>query len=388
MRFLVYLLVVYFLVYFQKQAHGCVMVKKAGYSEAIAHEAAVEAAPVREPSVRLDADADGDDALANLWLTITGAVPYSSDASGDDDDKAQQGYDKSPRQRKADCTKVRMLLKSDGISANVRDRSGASLLYHALQYDHRRMAEMLRVVVEAGADVNMPTHIVGGLLPLDTEWLEVDEDNPHVEVNRAKREYLISHGARQSDSEAEGRARAEAEAKAARIRAEEAALEQRLADARHATAMAEVPSWDTPDAAELTSLHLPASVPPAAPAAFVTLTYKGRSETVEFSSLGDLSVLFDETARLFDLLPSRYATKLILKGKSLQRTESAFELFGGPTNAAPPKVMVMASAREAVATIGSSMPDLHTPSFAAEHGSRKGGIPTSKGVRQASMKKS
>ena len=99
MRFLVYLLVVYFLVYFQKQAHGCVMVKKA---EAIAHEAAVEAAPVREPSVRLDADADGDDALANLWLTITGAVPYSSDASGDDDDKAQQGYDKSPRQRKAD----------------------------------------------------------------------------------------------------------------------------------------------------------------------------------------------------------------------------------------------------------------------------------------------
>ena len=125
---------------------------------------------------------------------------------------------------------------------------------------------MLRVVVEAGADVNMPTHIVGGLLPLDTEWLEVDEDNPHVEVNRAKREYLISHGARQSDSEAEGCARAEAQAKAARIRAEEVALEQRLADTRHATAKAEVPSWDTPDDAELTSLHLAVSVPPAAPA--------------------------------------------------------------------------------------------------------------------------
>ena len=355
-------------------------------AEAIAHEAAVEAAPVREPSVWLDADADGDDALANLWLTIAGAVPHSSDASGDDDDKAQQGYDKSPRQRKADCSKVSMLLKSD-FSANIRDRSGASLLYHALQYDHRHMAEMLRVVVEAGADVNMPTHIVGGLLPLDTEWLEVDEDNPHVEVNRAKREYLISHGARQSDSEAEGCARAEAQAKAARIRAEEVALEQRLADARHAPAKAEVPSWDTPDDAELTSLHLAVSVPPAAPAAFVTLTYNGRSETVEFSSLGDLSVLFDETARLFELPPSRYSTKLILKGKSLRRTESALELFGGPTGAAPPRVMVMASAREAVATIGSSMPDLHTPSFAAEHGSKKGGIPTSKGVRQASMKK-
>jgi hypothetical protein len=119
----------------------------------------------------------------------------------------------------------------------------------------------------------------------------------------------------------------------------------------------------------------------------VTLTYNGRSETVEFSSLGDLSVLFDETARRFELPPSRYATKLILKGKSLRRTESALELFGGPTGAAPPRVMVMASAREAVATIGSSMPDLHTPSFAAEHGSKKGGIPTSKGVRQASMKK-
>ena len=123
-----------------------------------------------------------------------------------------------------------------------------------------------------------------------------------------------------------------------------------------------------------------------APAARATLTYKGRTEIAEVAG-DDLSSLFEAAARIFALPSSEYSTTLILKGKSLQRTDSALALLESTAGSAPPKVMVMASAKEAVAGLGSSLPDRRTPSFAAEHGSKKAGIPVSRGVRQASMKK-
>ena len=49
--------------------------------------------------------------------------------------------------------------------------------------------------------------------------------------------------------------------------------------------------------------------------------------------------------------------------------------------------MVMASAREAVVDLQSAKSDARVASFAAEHGSRKAGIPVSKGARQGKMGK-
>ena len=47
----------------------------------------------------------------------------------------------------------------------------------------------------------------------------------------------------------------------------------------------------------------------------------------------------------------------------------------------PPKLMVMATAREVIARVHSATPDASVPSFAAEHGGRKAKVPTSRGVR-------
>ena len=49
--------------------------------------------------------------------------------------------------------------------------------------------------------------------------------------------------------------------------------------------------------------------------------------------------------------------------------------------ATAPKLMVMASARDAVADVQRTVADPSVASFAAEHGSRKARVPTSKGVR-------
>ena len=79
----------------------------------------------------------------------------SSDCVDDGDDVAEHGYEREPQQRRAEIRRVRELLSGGAVSPHIR-RRGASLVYHALIADHRHPPEMLRVVVEAGADVNAP----------------------------------------------------------------------------------------------------------------------------------------------------------------------------------------------------------------------------------------
>ena len=118
----------------------------------------------------------------------------------------------------------------------------------------------------------------------------------------------------------------------------------------------------------------------------VSLVFKSRSEPVSIGHHEDIAALFEAASRLFELPQEEYTIKLIRSGKALQPTDRADVLSG---SASPPKVMVMASAKAAVAHLlaKSSLPDSRTASFAAEHGSKRGGIPQSKGVRQGSMRK-
>lgn len=112
---------------------------------------------------------------------------------------------------------------------------------------------MIRVVVDAGADVNAPTHEFDSdsarQFPLDCElWLELD--GPYRDVNRRKRDYLVAHGARHSAAAeaaaaaAAAAAAVTASAKAAAQAAADAALEQRLLEARREADAARVPTWD------------------------------------------------------------------------------------------------------------------------------------------------
>ena len=121
----------------------------------------------------------------------------------------------------------------------------------------------------------------------------------------------------------------------------------------------------------------------------MTLSYKGRSETAVVPSGALLEALFEEACRLFDLPEERYDVKLILKGKKLERHAPAAEALaskGSGGGGGGVKLMVMASTREAVAAVKGAVSDPKVASFAAEHGSRKAGIPTSKGARQGKMR--
>ena len=101
------------------------------------------------------------------------------------------------------------------------------------------------------------------------------------------------------------------------------------------------------------------------------------------SRLGTVLPLFASASRLFDLPPERFALKLLSKGKVLHADTEAATL--APSHAAAPKLMVMASAREAVADVQGAASDPTVASFAAEHGSRKARLPSSKGVRQGTL---
>ena len=85
---------------------------------------------------------------------------------------------------------------------------------------------------------------------------------------------------------------------------------------------------------------------------------------------------------LFDLPVDQWQIKLLLRGKSLHHTGAAADALApatAPPSATPPKLMVMATAREAIARVHSATPDAAVPSFAAEHGGRKARVPTSRG---------
>jgi hypothetical protein len=80
----------------------------------------------------------------------------------------------------------------------------------------------------------------------------------------------------------------------------------------------------------------------------------------------------------------QWQIKLLLRGKSLQHTGASADALApatAPPSATPPKLMVMATACEAIARVHSATPDAAVPSFAAEHGGRRAKVPTSRGVR-------
>ena len=116
----------------------------------------------------------------------------------------------------------------------------------------------------------------------------------------------------------------------------------------------------------------------------VLMSYKGRSERATIGAGQPVAALFDAARSLFDLPPESFTVKCILKGKSLpQEGISAGEALGVRAEsepAAPIKLMVMASARDAVDALQQAKGDSSVASFAAEHGSRKAGVPTSRGA--------
>ena len=112
----------------------------------------------------------------------------------------------------------------------------------------------------------------------------------------------------------------------------------------------------------------------------VSLSYKGKSQAASVKSTANVATLFDEARRLLELPLDAYEIKLILKGKAVQQAEDATvaDALGGKPGAAATKLMVMATAKEAVADVRTAGSDAKVKSFAAEHGSKKGGIPQSR----------
>jgi hypothetical protein len=114
----------------------------------------------------------------------------------------EPGYEKSAQQRLSDCQRVRQILASGalGVSANLVSAYGEPLLLLALEYDYGHGAQMTRMVLEAGADPNLPSE-VDGVRPLDSHWLSHDGSEPaedgseHAARNAEKRACLIAHGA-------------------------------------------------------------------------------------------------------------------------------------------------------------------------------------------------
>ena len=193
--------------------------------------------------------ADSAELLEELWEILAPEFGSSEEDEDDAESLIRHGYDRSAAERQEDCDRVRTILCEGSISPAVRSRSGASLLCLALQYDHRHAAQMLKVVCEAGADVNAPLHQPGEEWPLDCElWLELE--GPFATVNEQKRAYLIARGARQSPGALAAAAAEEASAAAAsnakadaRAAADEA-LERRPREAREEWHAARVPTWD------------------------------------------------------------------------------------------------------------------------------------------------
>ena len=118
---------------------------------------------------------------------------------------------------------------------------------------------------------------------------------------------------------------------------------------------------------------------PALDALPVVLCYRGRSAPATVGRSESAGALFEAARRIFDLPSASYTLKLLSKGKALQAQRPATEALGAP-GAAPPKLMVVASACNALDEVRSAVADPSIASFAAEHGSRKCGLPTSRGV--------
>jgi len=110
----------------------------------------------------------------------------------------------------------------------------------------------------------------------------------------------------------------------------------------------------------------------------VALSYKGRTAHATPLPSDSVGALFEFCSSAFDLPPEKFGLKLILKGKPLAPDGTVAEALGG---AAAPKLMVLASAVEAVRQLQGATADLAVKSFAAEHGSRRARVPTAVGSR-------
>ena len=119
-----------------------------------------------------------------------------------------------------------------------------------------------------------------------------------------------------------------------------------------------------------------------------TLSYRGSTEAVALGGGATLEPLFDAARRLFALPAERdrldpeaeaYTLKLLHMGKALRPQDA-------PTDAlCRGKIMVVATAAEQRAGVEAAHADPGVPSFAAEHGSRRGLLPATKGARQGKM---
>ena len=114
------------------------------------------------------------------------------------------------------------------------------------------------------------------------------------------------------------------------------------------------------------------------------LCYRGRTEAVDVHTDDIVDDLFAKARQCFELPADRFTIKIIFKGKTLQPEASAVDTIGKSSSS---KLMVMASAHEHLADLQDPKSDNCVASFAAEHGSRKAGIPVSKGARQGKMGK-
>ena len=136
--------------------------------------------------------------IRELFAIITGEDDMADDC--DDAEKTvnliNPGYEKTDDQRRLDCERVTEILSSgvDGISANLTWTYGETLLWMAIEYDHRHPAQMTDVVLRAGADANAP-NAVDGLRPIQSPWLSSQTVAREDAFNAEKRALLISAGA-------------------------------------------------------------------------------------------------------------------------------------------------------------------------------------------------
>lgn len=116
--------------------------------------------------------------IRELFAVITGEDDLAEER--DDNDtfcEHNPGYEKSAEQRLIDCARVGAILASgvEGVTANLTWTYGETLLWMAIEYDHRHPPEMIEVLLQAGADANLP-NAVDSLRPLQNPWLSETED--------------------------------------------------------------------------------------------------------------------------------------------------------------------------------------------------------------------
>ena len=143
-------------------------------------------------------DAQTQMLIRELFAIITGEDDMTD--NGDDAENTvnliNPGYEKTDDQRRLDCERVAVILSSgvDGVSANLTWSYGETLLWMAIEYDHRHPAQMTEVVLRAGADANAP-NAVDGLRPIQSPWLSSQTVAREDAFNAEKRALLISAGA-------------------------------------------------------------------------------------------------------------------------------------------------------------------------------------------------